>query len=54
VSGANVAGNSIGISCAVQIESSTDYFEIFVFQNSGGARNIDGTAIDSWATYKRY
>jgi hypothetical protein len=54
VSGANVAGNSIGISCAVQIESATDYFEIFAFQNSGGARNIDGTAIDSWATYKRY
>jgi hypothetical protein len=54
VSGANVAGNSIGISCAVQIESSTDYFEIFAFQNSGAARNIDGTAIDSWATYKRY
>lgn len=54
VSGANVAGNSIGISCAVQIESSTDYFEIFVFQNSGVTRSIDGTAIDSWATYKRY
>lgn len=53
VSGANVSGNSIGISCTAQIVNATDYFEIYVLQTSGLARNIDGTAIDSWATYKR-
>ena len=53
VSGANVVGNSIGISCFVQIDNSTDYFEVWGFQNSGAARNMSGAAIDSWAMYKR-
>lgn len=53
VSGSNVGGNSIGISCTVQIDSPTDYFEIYAFQNSGGAKNMSGNQIDTWATFKR-
>ena len=53
VSGALVANNGITISVFAQIESSTDYFEVWGFQSGGAAYAMSGVATNSWAMYKR-
>jgi hypothetical protein len=36
----------------VEVTAVTDYFEIFARQESGGNRDINGTAIDTWAMFE--
>lgn len=40
------------ISCMVQVTAVTDYFEIWVSQNSGSNQDIEGGATQTWASFE--
>lgn len=52
VPSAAVGGQSIPIIATIPVLATTDYFEVWVFQNSGSATLLDGANVDSWATFK--
>jgi hypothetical protein len=51
-SSGTLTGQGPAINVIVPITAVTDYFEIFVRQETGGNRDIDGALSDSWASFE--